>query len=90
MYQTWRDWSNLQSLNVRCANISTCTSGPETTLLFEAYHKILIVNRRLIFVQKVFSMGLFSKELIIGGACYWREFCVANWGGLDNKNNLKR
>ena len=34
-------------------------------------------------------MGLFSGELIFGGAYYWREFCVSKWVGLDNKNSLK-
>ena len=41
------------------------------------------------FVQKAFLLGLFSEELIFGGAYYWREFCVSNWFGLDNKNSLK-
>ena len=34
-------------------------------------------------------MGLFSGELIVGEAYYWREFCVSKWVGLDNKNGLK-
>ena len=34
-------------------------------------------------------LGLFSGELIFGGAYYWREFCVSKWVGLDNKNSLK-
>ena len=35
-------------------------------------------------------LGLFSGELIFGGAYYWKEFCVSNcWVGLDNKNSLK-
>ena len=34
-------------------------------------------------------MGLFSGELIFGGAYYWTEFCVLKWVGLDNKNRLK-
>ena len=34
-------------------------------------------------------MGLFSGELIFGGACYWKEFCVSEWVGLDNKNKIK-
>ena len=34
-------------------------------------------------------LGLFSGELIFGGAYYWNEFCVSKWLGLDNKNSLK-
>ena len=30
-----------------------------------------------IFVQKVVLLGLFSGELIFGGAYYWKEFCVS-------------
>ena len=30
-------------------------------------------------------LGLFSGELIFGGAYYWKEFCVSKWVGLDNK-----
>ena len=33
-------------------------------------------------------MGLFSRELIFGGAFYWKEFCVSKWVDLDNKNSL--
>ena len=40
------------------------------------YRKIPIIGPGLIFVQKAFLLGLFSGELIFGGACYWREFCV--------------
>ena len=28
--------------------------------------------------------GLFSGELIFGGAFYWKEVCVLKWVGLDN------
>ena len=35
----------------------------------------------------VCSKGCFCG-LIFGGA-YWKEFCVSNWVGLDNKNSLK-
>ena len=35
-------------------------------------------------------MGLFSGELIFGGAYYWKEFCISKWVGLDNKNSLKQ
>ena len=34
-------------------------------------------------------LGLFSRELICGGAYYWKEFCVSKWVGLDNRNSLK-
>ena len=34
-------------------------------------------------------MGIFSGELIFGGAYYWNEFCVSKWVGLDNKNSSK-
>ena len=30
-------------------------------------------------------LGLFSGELIFGGAYYWKEFCVLKWVWLDNK-----
>ena len=30
-------------------------------------------------------LGLFSEELIFGGAYYWKEFCVSKWVGLVNK-----
>ena len=35
-------------------------------------------------------MGLFSGELIFGGAYYWKEFCVSKLVGLVNKNSLKQ
>ena len=38
-----------------------------------------------IFVQKAFLLGLFSGELIFGGAYYWKEFCVQNELGLTIK-----
>ena len=53
------------------------------------YHKIPIISPGLIFVQKAVLLGLFLKELIFGGAYYWREFCISKWVGLDNKNCLK-
>ena len=34
-------------------------------------------------------LGLFSGELIFGGACYWKEFCVSKWVGFDHKNSVK-
>ena len=39
--------------------------------------KIPILSREFIFVQKTFLLGLFSGELIFGGTCYWKEFCVS-------------
>ena len=45
------------------------------------YFKIPIIRPGLIFVQKAFLLGLFSGELIFGGAYYCREFCVQS--GLD-------
>ena len=54
-----------------------------------SYRKIPIISPGLIFVQKAFFLGLFSGELIFGGAYYWKEFCVSKWVGLDNKNSLK-
>ena len=56
---------------------------------FPKYHKIPIITPGLIFVQKAFLLGLFSGELIFGGAYYWKEFCVTKWVGLGNKNSLK-
>ena len=47
------------------------------------------MSPELIFVQKAFLLGLFLGELILGGAYYWKEFCVSKWVGLDNKNSLK-
>ena len=53
------------------------------------YRKITTISPGLIFVQKVFLVGLFSREVIFGGASYWRGFCVSKWIGLANKNSLK-
>ena len=53
------------------------------------YRKIPIISAGLIFVQKASLLGLFSRELIFGGAYYWIEFCVSKWVELDNENNLK-
>ena len=53
------------------------------------YCKIPIISPGLIFAQKTFFVGLFLGKLIIGGAYYWREFCISKWVGLDNKNSLK-
>ena len=51
------------------------------------YRKIPIISPGLIFVQKVFLLGLFLGELIFGGAYNWKEFCVSKWVGLDNKTS---
>ena len=51
--------------------------------------KIPTISPGLVFVQKAFLLGLFSGELIFGGAYYWKEFCASKWVGLDNKNSLK-
>ena len=59
------------------------------TKITRKYCKILIISPGLIFVQEAFLMGLFSGELIFGGAYYWKGFCVSKWVGLDNKNSLK-
>ena len=32
-------------------------------------------------------LGLFSRELIFGGACYWKEFSVTTWVWFVNKNS---
>ena len=49
------------------------------------YRKIPIISPGLIFVQKAVLLGLFSGELIFGGAYYWKEFCVSKWVELHNK-----
>ena len=51
------------------------------------YRKIPIISPGLIFVQKAFLLGLFSGELIFGGACYRKEFCVSKWVWFVNKNS---
>ena len=37
-------------------------------------------------VQKVFSLGLFSGELVFEGVCYRKKFCVSKWVWFVNKN----
>ena len=32
-------------------------------------------------------LGFFSGELIFGGACYRKEFCVSKWVWFVNKNS---
>ena len=54
-----------------------------------AYRKIPIISPGLTFVQKAILLGLYSGELIFGGAYYWKEFCVSKWVELDNKNRPK-
>ena len=59
------------------------------------YSEIPIISPRLtwyiLFKSKkaAFSVGLFSVELIFGGAYYWRVFCISKWVALDNINSLK-
>ena len=53
------------------------------------YRKIPIISPGLIFVPKAFLLGLFSGELTFRAACYWKEFCVSKWVGLDNKKQCK-
>ena len=48
------------------------------------------MSPRIIFVQNAYLLGLFSGELIFGGAYYWREFCVSKWVALDDRNSLKQ
>ena len=36
-----------------------------------------------------FIAGLIFGEFLFGEAYYWKEFCVSNWVGLDNKNGLQ-
>ena len=52
------------------------------------YLKIAIISPGLIFVQRAVLLGIFSGELILGGAYYWKEFCISKWVRLDNKNSL--
>ena len=47
------------------------------------YRKIRIISPGVIYVQRAFMVGLFSGELIFGGAYYWRNFPFQN--GLDWK-----
>ena len=53
--------------------------------MYLKYCKIPIISPRLVFVQKAVLLGLFSGELILGGAYHWKEFCISKWVGLDNK-----
>ena len=38
---------------------------------------------------KGFFAGLIFGGAYFRGACYWKEFCISKWVGLDNKNRLK-
>ena len=50
--------------------------------------KIPIISPGLIFVQKACLLDLFiSGELIFGGACYQKEFCVSKWVCVVNRNS---
>ena len=62
----------------------------EPIQILAEYRKIPIKSPGLIFVQKAVLLGLFSEELIFGGSYYWKESCVSEWVGLDNKNSLKQ
>ena len=50
------------------------------------YRKIPIISPELIFVQKALLLGLISGELVLGGACYRKEFCVSKWVWLVSEN----
>ena len=52
-------------------------------------HKIPRISPGLIFLRKAFLLGLFSGELIFGGAYHWREFGISKWIENDNKSSLK-
>ena len=56
-----------------------CNVGIQQSNRKETYRKIPIISPGLIFVEKAFSLGLFSGELIFGGAYYWSEFKVLNF-----------
>ena len=48
-----------------------------------------MISHGFICIQRAFLLGLFSGDLIFGGAYYWKEFCVSKWVGLNNKNSQK-
>ena len=56
--------------------------------LSNTYHKIWIISPGFILIlfKRLFLLGVFSGELILGGACYGKEFGVSNWVWLVNKN----
>ena len=45
------------------------------------YRKIPIISPGRIFLQKAILLGLFSGEVIFGGACYRKDVCVRDLGG---------
>ena len=45
--------------------------------LLSEFYGIPILSPGPTFVQKAFLLGLFSGELILGGACYRKEFSVS-------------
>ena len=63
----------------------TITAITINNLYVTQYRKIPIISPGLIFVQKAFLLGLFSGELIFGGAYCWREFAFKNGLGLTIK-----
>ena len=52
-----------------------------------SYRKIPIISPGLIFVQKTFLLGLFLGELIFGGACYRKKFCISKLVWFVNENS---
>ena len=57
-----------------------CYETLNLSVSLQLYRKILIINLRLLFVQKAVFQGLFSGELIFGGGYdgyYWKKFCVS-------------
>ena len=49
------------------------------------YCKVPIIILGPVFVQKALLLGLFSGELIFGGAYSWRNFVFQNGLGLTTK-----
>ena len=71
-------------VHTRMAEISTPfqTSGQSMYPILDQngkYRNIPILSPGLTFVQKAVLLGLFSGELIFGGACYQKEFCISKW-----------
>ena len=59
------------------AKVKGLVKGNSSKKKKKKYCKIPIISPGLIFVQKAFLLGLFSGELVFGGAFYWKEFCVS-------------
>ena len=57
--------------------ILVCVGKVESAIRYLEYRKIPILNPGLIFVQNAFLLGLFLRELIFGGAYYWKEFSIS-------------